>query len=248
MTDHTKAGVTTTDLRELVVSTLFGLKGVTTEWDTSFVKPMDLPDEFIPWTKERQRVPTYFKERGITYKRAKRYGLGWCEGGYFHNRLIVPVVFDGRTVFWVARYMAKTPPAGVKKVIYPKGCQTNRVLYNYDRARKHDQIILVEDVWSAMHVGPQAVATFGTSLSQYQLELLLDSRAHEIVLLWDRDAIDKAKKLALRLADFWSVRVVELPDVRDPDEHKRAAVSEMIAATPSQSASDAFKSLVLGRL
>ena len=35
---------------------------------------------------------------------------------------------------------------------------------------------------------------------------------------------DKARELALRLADLWRVRVVVLPDARDPDEHTRESL------------------------
>jgi hypothetical protein len=273
MTTYQKDGVAVTDLRELVLQTLSGIENIEVEWDDTPLHPMKLPFEFIPWEREDQKVPAFFKERKISFKRAQLYGMGWCEEGYYANRLIVPVKHFGDTVFWIARWMANKPPEGVKKTIYPKGASVNHVLYNYERAFSHEQIVLVEDVFSAQAVGPNGVATFGTAFSQYQLKLLLATHAKEVVILWDRDATvrhtksddtckkrrrgkvcadcnryEKTQKLAARLADFWNVRVVQLPDARDPKAHTRESIRKMIAEAEVMTSASSFRSLVTGRL
>lgn len=252
------------DLRRLVEDRLAGEVEVWSDDDA--VCP--LPDEFIPVRADHARrdLPAYFRERGIGPKRALRYGIGWCEDGYFRNRLVVPVTRAGEVVFFVARYMAKTPPVcggpslpcrrcggtdkhkRLKKTVYPKGAKPGRHLFNYDRARRCETIRIVEGVLDAVHVGESAVATFGTSLSQYQLELLMRSSASEVVIMWDRDAVDKARELATRLADLWRVRVVELPDDRDPDEHTRESLLDLERRSPAMDASGARRSYVIGRL
>jgi hypothetical protein len=252
------------DLRRLVEDRLSGEVEV---WsDEGELIP--LPDQFIPVRADHKRsdLPPYFAERGIGPKKALRYGLGWCESGYFRNRLVVPVTRGDDVVFFVARYMKNRPPlckAGelpctrcggsdahkrLKKTLYPKGAKPGRYLFNYDRARHCPTIRIVEGVLDAVHVGRSAVATFGTSLSQYQLELLMRTAAEEIVIMWDRDAIGKARELATRLADLWRVRVVELPDARDPDEHTREALREMERSASVLDLSGARRSYVIGRL
>jgi hypothetical protein len=234
------------DLRRLVEERLIGEVEVWSE-DNNRVP---LPDEFIPiqfgW--KRSDLPRYFTDRGIGPKKAHRYGLGWCTDGYFENRLVVPVTSAGVVQFFVARYMKAKPPKGVKKTLYPKGAKPGRHLFNYDRARYCETIRIVEGVLDAIHVGRSAVATFGTSLSQYQLELLMRTAAREIVIMWDLDAIDKAKALADRLADLWAVRVVELPDARDPDEHSLEDLKEMEKASPSLDTFSARRTYVFSRL
>ncbi len=234
------------DLRRLVEERLIGDVEV---WSDE-VHRVPLPDEFIPvqhgWKKTD--LPRYFTERGIGPKKAHRYGLGWCEDGYFKNRLVVPVKRDGVVEFFVARYMKAKPPKDVKKTLYPKGAKPGRHLFNYDRAKFCDTIRIVEGVLDAIHVGKSAVATFGTSLSQYQLELLMRTSAREIVIMWDLDAIDKAKALAYRLADLWAVRVVELPDARDPDEHTLEDLQKMEDESERLDTSGARKQYILSRL
>jgi Toprim domain-containing protein len=260
------------DLRRLVEDRLAG------EIEVWGAEPdlVPLPDEFVPVRADHRRrdLPSYFAERGIGPKKALRYGVGWCESGYYRNRLVVPVTSGGDVAFFVARYMAQRPPLckarelpcarcggtdehkRLKKTLYPKGAKPGRYLFNYDRARHCETIRIVEGVLDAVHVGRSAVATFGTTLSQYQLELLMRTAAREIVIIWDRDpgakpgksGYEKALALADRLADLWRVRVVKLPDARDPDEHTREALLEMERAAPALDAAGARRSYVIGRL
>lgn len=234
------------DLRRLVEDRLVG----DVEAWSSKGEPVPLPDEFIQvehgWKKSD--LPSYFVQRGIGPRRAHKWGLGWCEDGYFKDRLVVPVTDAGKVVFFVARYMKEKPPKDVKKTLYPKGAKPGRYLFNYDGARTCERIRIVEGVLDAIHVGRSAVATFGTSLSQYQLELLMRSGAREITIMWDRDAIDKAKELADRLSDLWTVRVVELPDARDPDEHTREDLFAMEERAKALDTAGARRAYVLSRL
>jgi len=234
------------DLRRLVEDRLIGDVEV---WNAAGDK-IPLPDEFIKVENgaKRSDLPSYFAERGIGPKKAHRWGLGWCDDGYFKNRLVVPVTSGDEVVFFVARYMKKKLSKGIKKTLYPKGAKPGHHLFNYDRAKNCERIRIVEGVLDAIHIGKSAVATFGTSLSQYQLELLMRTAATEITIMWDRDAIDKAKALADRLADIWTVRVVELPDARDPDEHTIEDLYEMEKKATALDTSGARRAYVLSRL
>lgn len=260
------------DLRRLVEDRLAGEVEV---WGEE-PELVPLPDQFIPVRADHRArdLPAYFAERGIGPKKALRYGIGWCESGYYRNRLVVPVTRGDEVAFFVARYMASRPPLckasdlpctkcggtdkhkRLKKTLYPKGAKPGRFLFNYDRARHCETIRIVEGALDAVHVGKSAVATFGTSLSQYQLELLMKTAARELVIIWDRDpdakpgksGYEKAQALADRLADLWRVRVVKLPDARDPDEHTRESLLELERDTPVLDASGARRSYVTSRL
>ena len=252
------------DLRRLVEDRL---QGKVELWSKP-PESVQLPDEFIPvrngWS--RSDLPGYFAERGIGPKKALRYGIGWCDHGYFRDRLIIPVHSGDDVVFFVARYMKKKPPLckadklpctrcggtdehkRVKKTIYPKGAKPGHYLFNYDVAKHEPVIRIVEGVLDAVALGKSAVATFGTSLSQYQLELLMRTAAREIVIAWDPDAIDKARELADRLSDIWTVRVVELPAGTDPDEISREEFAELEARSPALDTSGARREYVISRL
>lgn len=210
------------------------------------VPSVELPEGFRRITEKRR--PRYLRERGISVKRAVRYKMGYCEHGYHANRLVVPVYLDGRLVSWQARYMRKDPPPGVKKTLFPKGAKSGQVLFNFDQAKHCQRIIVVEDPWSAVHLGRTAVATFGTTVTSHQLALLLRTEADEVVMMWDQDAIEKAYKAAVTLSSFFRVRVVELPDARDPDERSVDELRDLIRQAPEADSMSALAGVVRLRL
>lgn len=197
---------------------------------------MEMPEHFVSYEEAYPKIPKYFRERGIDRKRAVKYGLGFCTAGREFNRLIVPIVFKGELRGYHPRWMKKNPPPGVKKVAYPPGMRSNLMLFNYDRAKRHDTIVLVEDPFSAMAVGDNAVAAFGTKLSPRQTRLLLNTGASRVVVMFDLDAIGKAHDLADRLAtEGLQADVAEVSDARDPDELPPAEVADLVADAASSS-------------
>lgn len=231
---------------------------------------IELPAEFrSAW---RGPKPLWFDERGLTPEQVKLHGIGYCLKGQYKNRCVVPVhdPVRGRIVSFVARYMAKSPPEGVKKVLYPakttEAPVLSRCLFNYKRAKKRRLIVIVEDVFSAIRVGLGAVATYGTNMSQAQIDLLLASRAEEIALMWDRDAMvrhrkrkcfgrcahcaryEKTQRLLAQLAEYWPVRAVVMPDGRDPKDRTRGECLRLIQAAHVNEADDAFITCMRAKL
>ncbi len=199
-----------------------------------------LPEGFVPCTKS-DVMPSYFYERGVGRLDAVRRKLGWCENGYFSNRLIVPV-YDGSTRVWFqARWMAKVPPFGKKKYLNSKNSDKRRDLYGIDLWRRCRRIVLVEDVFSAMWLGQGAAATFGTDFSREQLSLLASTEAREVVVCWDEDALDKAHALAGKLSELFKTSVAALPRGKDPDDLPKAEVWRLIEEAPAADSFSAFE-------
>lgn len=206
---------------------------------------VDFPEGFV--SSEVECHP-YILERVLTVEEARFYGLGHCVAGYYANRAIVPVYVNGKMVTFVARLMSKKCKrcggegckrcGGVKYVpyLYPKGCQTGQVLFNYDNAKDSDHIVLTEGAFDAMRVGPRGVAVLGSTLSSHQVALLLATKATRITLLFDPDkAGDAAAQQSLqRLKDFYRrVSIVRLPTGKDPDDFSREELWTRIDSAPA---------------
>lgn len=121
-----------------------------------------------------------------------------------------------------------------RKVLYPKGCKTGNMLFNYDRAQAFRHVVLTEGVFDALRVGPRGMAVLGSRISDRQLALLLASKARHVSILFDGDAAGRkgAAKARERLAPFFKVSVVRLPQGIDPDDLPRAALWERIGRAP----------------
>lgn len=208
--------------------------------------PVALPREFKE-CRTHSKWPPYILKRVGSTKMIMDLGLGWCDSGYYANRLVIPITLHGEVVLFVARAMwkpcnrCKGKGCGrcdyqpYKAYLYPKGAKTGRVLYNYDRARVHEHVALVEGAFDAIRVGHRGMAVLGSNLSDYQLELLLSSDANEISLIYDPDKAGRAatEKSIAKLKPFYKrLRVVTMPDGKDPDFFDRDVIWQMIHATP----------------
>lgn len=210
---------------------------------------------------DQEEWPPYIVERIGSRRLATKHGIGWCVVGHYARRMIIPIRLDGKLTSFAARAMWKKPsPERLLELeaegkrwrpyLYPPGCSTGRLLFNYDVAKSHKQIILTEGCLDAIRVGDNAVAVLGKKLSSHQLELLLASDAEEIVVMLDGDAAgeDGTRKTVEALLPFYRVRIVRLPDGCDPDAFTRPELREMIRAAPLEGGREGFRARISAAL
>lgn len=116
---------------------------------------------------------------------------------------------------YAARAIASVAPV---KVLYPEGAPMSHLLFNLDRMRPGQEIVITEGVFDALRLPDRSVATFGAHLSATQRGLLR-RLTNKVVLCWDGDEVGRTatKQAAAELrSDLFQVRVAELPDGTDP--------------------------------
>ena len=182
------------------------------------------------------RLYKAFRERGIEDSVLLELNLARknSEGrayDFFRNRVMFPIMDGkGRVVGFGGRVMDDSSPKYLnspESPIFDKG----KLLFAFDKAykriRETKQAILVEgymDVISAHNKGiTNVVASLGTAYTNDHGHLLM-RQADEIVLAYDMDgAGQQAAKRAIELlqnTDF-KVRVLAMPDGKDPDDYVR---------------------------
>lgn len=172
----------------------------------------------------------YLRERGFDpLQLVEKYGLTgtgpdeYWEDSYFGNRIIIPIYdISGRVVSFQGRDIT-----GESKMRY-KGAPLEKVvahhkasLYGIHKAAGRSRVCLVEGVFDQWRLGDGFVASFGTATTQSQLREL--ARFNEVMILFDseKDAQEKARKIARQLAALGrAAEVVELDlgDGRDPGD------------------------------
>jgi hypothetical protein len=193
-----------------------------------------LPAEFerlrMPATIGNRRFWHYAARRHLTPELVREYRIGFCRSGRYAGRLIVPVICEGQLVSFVARAISDTE----QKIMTPPGNQQSQYLFNLDRARQHDRVVVVEGVFDCLVLPESAVASLGKRLTDAQALLLVRSGFKRVSIAWDADAVREAEEAAGRLAAFVDARVVAL-DQGDPSELGRAAMLRAIAyALPAE--------------
>ena len=223
------------------------------ETEESTLRGVEFPHGFVPFTDSKPGTVfhDYLKKRGVPLGYACDKGWGYSRMGHTQNRLIVPTYMNDRLVFWQARDVleAKHPSFGTnnyKKVLNPKGASARHVLYNYDEAKKSDEIILCEGFMDSAKAGVNSVATNGKTLHAAQLEFLSKTNAKSIIILWDGDAYSDEKHFrkgsnkgklkrkcsaevaADMLRIFFKVKFVKLPDERDAGSYSQVELRSII--------------------
>ena len=158
--------------------------------------PIEMVDCFDAGRKPRWKIPPYLKApkpegRALTKDAIREWGIGYCPHGTYGGRIIVPVECDGMTSF-VARSIEKYMKP---KYLNPGHGLQSLVLFGYDRVVPRRQVIAVEGVFHAIRLwmyGYQAVAYFGSTISEAQAHLLARLQPSDLVWVPDADAMDKA--------------------------------------------------------
>lgn len=164
------------------------------------------PYDFYPIGHEfAVRGREYLRGRGVGIRMAEEYDIRYCpearrvyfpigEDGYlygYQGRLVVPHEYldeDGNK-------------AEVPKALSSKGMRRDRALMFIDRLRGQDHAILCEGPIDAIkaHYCKGNVATMGKEISDYQIDLILNSGVKRVYLALDPDAYESMERLFSRL-------------------------------------------------
>lgn len=215
------------------------------------LQPNKLPYGFsYLWDdKEEKKSYPYFNyllSRGITLEDIKNYNIGYVDnGGYNHPEtgkyisLITSVVFityndDGNPIYWNTRSI--NPNSIQKSINAPAmdGMYSKRTsIFNLDKAKKTDKIVIYEGVFNALMSGDSGIATFGKQVTDEQIELIKEASAEKelpIYLFLDNDAKQETNILANKIYQFThNVYIVINPyGDKDANDLGRNKVQELI--------------------
>lgn len=159
----------------------------------------------------------YLKSRGLSPELVESsYGVGYKGKSPKYNnaasRLIIPITWEQYEIGWQARAIpghTRLTPTGKNsdwpykepKYFTSPGFTKGRFMYNLDKARDFNVVVMVEGITDVWKVGPWGVAMLGKRLSFDQVHLLVQSCSEKrswIVMLtdaWDRaDVADSWRK------------------------------------------------------
>jgi 5S rRNA maturation endonuclease (ribonuclease M5) len=195
---------------------------------------IELPPGFMP-DRGDGLAACYLQHRCLDGDWAPELGIGYCLVGYYHHRVIVPVVTQGSLRTFVARTWLEDEP---KKVLMPPGSQAERALFGYDQLAGEERaywkdLILVEGVFDALRLWQagyrETVATLGAHVTELQRNLVKRLAPGSVVLLRDADDAGAGRESAIKDAKALSeamlnVSIANLPDGTDPGSASPAEI------------------------
>lgn len=162
----------------------------------------------------------------------QEYHMEACVTGQYAMRVLIPIFQDGRLVSFVARAITDKCPCRFQpykhqpvcghrwvKVLYPQGPHKAGILFDIDRVRGQEEVILVEGPFDAIRLSGRAVATLGAGVSVSQRALLRKAGFSKVTILYDPD--EPGQRASMRAARElmgagFTVRIANLEAGYDP--------------------------------
>lgn len=178
---------------------------------------LKLPDEFLSMaipTKSLyyRHAVQYLKKRNITRDDVLRYNIGYCEEGYYKNRIIIPSYDkNGNINFFSARDFLNSSKFKYLLPDWSKNIIGFELFINWNGP----SITLVEGTFDAISVRRNAIPLFGKMLSDVLRETISVNKIKVNVCLDNdafKDALQISKKLTEQGVDVSLIRM----DGKDP--------------------------------
>lgn len=163
-------------------------------FDRTFVPILDRVG-IPPVDRALDKAQAYLEDRGLGHDELRRYDFRYCYEGKYAGRVVVPCMYKGDLVTFVARDIFGFSD---RKYLNPQGNKQSDFLYN-DNNVTGDTVVLTEGVFDAISASrcSPSVASFGKSLSRRQIDLL--NQFKTVVFYWDTDAYPQAEKYAMQI-------------------------------------------------
>ena len=180
---------------------------------------VSLPKHYKPmWLKTNdplyRNAMIYLKRRGIGVREILRYSIGYCDGGSYSNRIIVPSYDgEGKLNYFIARDMFPDSNFKYKNPPMSKDTVAFELFINWN-----EPIILCEGVFDAISIRKNVIPLLGKFPSKTLVKRLIEKKVKTIYVALDEDAKKDAVKLSKFLMDYGITTYLLEMNGKDPSE------------------------------
>mgnify|MGYP001294104369 FL=1 len=177
-----------------------------------------LPNEFqsllkVPKGKVNpiyKKAIQYAKDRKITNEDIIKYNIGYCDGGMYSGRIIIPSYdsdnrlnyFIARSVFIDEKFKYKNPPVSKNVIMFE-----NQINWN-------EPITLVEGVFDAIAVKRNAIPILGKFVPRKLNDAIFNNGVKNLNILLDEDA----QKQALQYTMQYTNQGIQTKNIKPTDK------------------------------
>jgi hypothetical protein len=183
----------------------------------------------------------YLRKRNFGEEDVRKYEIEYCLFGKFAKRLIFPIYNNQILMGFQGRDITGRSPAKYRS---PHGFPAGEVLYGLDYCEPAGAVVLMEGILDVIRFGYGAVCSFGKKLSDFQLDILRNSFSR-VVVVFDRDALQKAYETFKLISSYLHCSLVILPEGRDPADFPDSSELKSYISGNELQGSEAWKQFVL---
>jgi len=229
--------------RKLPQNDISAILEIFSEKKADIVEQLMLPKEYRSFYDEEltltgRHALKYLKSRNITKYDVLRYNIGYCEGGQFHGRILIPSYdASGHLNFYSTRSVFEDAKMKYVNSFGSKDIIGFEMFVDY-----HQPITLVEGAFDAISVRNNAIPLFGKTLSNKLKSALICNTVKKVNIVLDNDALSDSIRISeFLLKNNIETRLVKL-DGKDPSEIGFAKTWELINDTPVLDFESLFRS------
>jgi len=175
----------------------------------------------------------YMKNRGFNLDKLMMKGVGYCVGGKYKGRIIIPFYEAGKLIYFNARqFMNISEDKFMNPTMDEFGIGKSLLMYNADCLHIYSRVRMMESAMNCLTWGDDAFGIGGKIASNYQITKVLASPVKEVSIILDDDAKWEAYQLSLRLSNHKRVKVVEMPKKKDVNDLGRKETLYIEKHTP----------------
>lgn len=182
---------------------------------------LDLPDSFSPlWENQDDILSRHainrLKKRSVNYGDIVKYRIGYCGDGRYKNRIVIPSYdSEGDLNYLIGRAIWSNQKPKYKNCSAPK----SRVIPFNNTINWSFPVTLVEGPFDAISVRRNSIPLLGNRLSEKLKACIIRSPLDLINVVLDPDMRGTATDIAEGLIEEGiRVRIVDLPEGKDPDD------------------------------
>lgn len=181
------------------------------------------PNKPLKFNLKLEHNHSSLKERGLNEAVTRDFDVGYCNGGLMKGRIAISIHDENnKLVGYAGRQVTGKIPEGGDKYKFPPDFKKSLVLYNLNRVKGSEKLVIVEGFFSVIRLhqlGIPSVAIMGCSISEAQIKLLVDTGCKYVTILLDGDkpGREAQKKISSILQKYFFVRSVDLPTDMEPD-------------------------------
>jgi len=183
------------------------------------VEPFMLPKEYRSFYDDEltlvgRHAIQYLKSRNITKYDVLRYNIGYCDGGSYNGRVLIPSYdASGQLNFYSTRSIFEDAKMKYVNSFGSKDIIGFEMFVDYNQP-----ITLVEGAFDAIAVRNNAIPLFGKTLSNKLKSALIGNRVRCVNIVLDNDAINDSMRIGeFLLKNGIETKLVQL-DGKDPSD------------------------------
>tara|TARA_R110002110_G_scaffold232955_6_gene448667 strand:- start:94 stop:1035 length:942 start_codon:yes stop_codon:yes gene_type:complete len=191
--------------------------------DKTIIMPeqrVSLPEEFVSLANRSKPITSvparnYLYSRGVTQKEITRWKIGYCHGGQYSSRVVVPSFNkNGNCNYFVSR----TYSDAWKKYLNPPA--SKNIIFNELSIDWDNDLVITEGVFDAIVAGPNSIPILGSTLRpESRLFQEIVKNDTPIYLALDPDADKKTMRIVRNLLEYdieiYKIEVSPYPDVAE---------------------------------